>query len=137
MVAVVGVAFETVCDVVAPFSVRSFPAPLRPQHRHADQAQPALVLHGLLPHRPLPRIRVSEGFTQLYDIPPEQMRTLLTNDTELIPFGFRFLKQVLFGENTIAMHQDTVTERVEIAKEKLQQLEAEARAKRAAEAAEM
>jgi hypothetical protein len=49
-------------------------------------------------------------------------------------FGFRFLKQVLFGENTIAMHQETVAKRQEKSREKLQQLEEEARAKRAAEA---
>jgi len=65
------------------------------------------------------------------------MKKLLTDDTELMLFGFRFLKQVLFGENTIALHQETAARRMEKAKEKLQQLEAEARAKRTAEADEM
>lgn len=53
-------------------------------------------------------------------------------------FGFRFLKQVLFevlfGENAIAMHQESAAKRMERAKERLQQLEAEGREKRAAEA---
>ena len=80
---------------------------------------------------------VSEGFTELYDIPADEMKKLLTDDTELMLFGFRFLKQVLFGENTIALHQETAARRMEKAREKLQQLEAVARAKRAAEADEM
>lgn len=46
----------------------------------------------------------------------------------------RFLKQVLFGENTIAIHQETAAKRMKLAQEKLQQQEEEARAKRAAEA---
>ena len=62
------------------------------------------------------------------------MRKLLTDDTELMLFSFRFLKQVLFGENTIAIHQATAARRMERAQEKLQQLEAEAREKRAADA---
>jgi uncharacterized protein len=48
-------------------------------------------------------------------------------------FGFRFLKQVLFGENTINIHEETAAKRMEIAEMKLQQLEAEARVKRAAD----
>ncbi len=80
---------------------------------------------------------VSQGFTELYDIPAEEMTKLLTNDTELMLFGFRFLKQVLFGENSIAMHQETAAKRLERAQEKLKQLEEEARNKRAAQADEM
>ena len=48
-------------------------------------------------------------------------------------FGFRFLKQVLFGENTIKIHEETAAKRMEIAEKKLQQLEAEAREKHAAD----
>lgn len=77
---------------------------------------------------------ISDGFAGLYDIPADEMKKLLTDDTELMLFGFRFLKQVLFGENTIAMHQKTAAKRMEKTREKLQQLEDEARAKRAAEA---
>ncbi|MDP1644630.1 MAG: hypothetical protein Q8L71_03885 [Thiobacillus sp.] len=77
---------------------------------------------------------ISKGFTELYDLPANEMAKLLTDDTELMLFGFRFLKQVLFGENTIAMHQETAAKRMERTQEKLQQLEAEAREKRAADA---
>lgn len=77
---------------------------------------------------------VSKGFTELYDIPADEMKQLLTDDTELMLFGFRFLKQILFGENTIAIHQETAARRMERAQEKLQQLETEAREKRAADA---
>ena len=77
---------------------------------------------------------VSEGFTELYDLPADEMKKLLTDDTELMLFGFKFLKQVLFGENTITMHQETAAKRMERAQEKLKTLEEEARAKRAAEA---
>jgi len=80
---------------------------------------------------------ISDGFTELYDIPVEEMKKLLTDDTELMLFGFRFLRQVLFGENTITLHQETAAKRLEKAKEKLQQLEEEARAKRQAKADEM
>ncbi|MDP2760588.1 MAG: hypothetical protein Q8O64_09330 [Sideroxyarcus sp.] len=76
---------------------------------------------------------ISEGFTELYDIPPEKMRKLLTNDTEMMLFGFRFLKQVLFGENTIALHQEMAATRLGKSREKMQKLEEEARAKRATE----
>jgi hypothetical protein len=56
-----------------------------------------------------------------------EMQKLLTDDTELILFGSRFLKQVLFGENTIKIHEETAAMRMEIAEKKLRQLEAEAR----------
>lgn len=80
---------------------------------------------------------VSKGFTELYDIPVDEMKKLLTDDIELMLFGFRFLKQVLFGENTISMHQETTAKRLEEAQKKLQQLEEEARKKRAAAADDM
>ena len=49
-------------------------------------------------------------------------------------FGLRFLKQVLFGENAIKIHEETAAKRMEIAEKKLlQQFEAEAREKRAAD----
>ena len=116
-----------------PLSVRPFSAPLRPQHRQADQAQPAAVLHGLLRHRPLPRIRGQRRLHPALRHTRRRDEELLTDDTELMLFGFRFLKQVLFGENTIKIHEETAAKRMEIAEKKLQQLEAEAREKRAAD----
>jgi Fe-S-cluster containining protein len=76
---------------------------------------------------------ISEGFTQLYDIPAGEMKQLLIDDTELMLFGFRFLKQVLFGENTIEMKKEAAEERLKRAQEKVQQLEREAAEQRAKE----
>ncbi len=56
---------------------------------------------------------ISDGFTELYDIPDAEMRKLLTDDAELMLFGFRFLRQVLFGENTIAIHREVAARRME------------------------
>ncbi len=47
-----------------------------------------------------------EGFQRLYVVAPEEMDKLNTDDVELMLFGFRFLKQVMFGENTIAMREE-------------------------------
>jgi len=80
---------------------------------------------------------ISKGFIELYDLPAVEMAKLLTDDTGLMLFGFRFLKQVLFGENTIAMHQETAARRMERAQQNLQQLEAEARNKRGMQQDEM
>lgn len=76
---------------------------------------------------------ISEGFTQLYDIPADEMKQLLTDDTGLMLFGFRFLKQVLFGENTIAMKTEGAEKRKERVQEKMLQLEREAAERRAKE----
>jgi Fe-S-cluster containining protein len=43
----------------------------------------------------------SPFFHDVYDIEPALLQGLLTDDVELMQFGFRYLKQVLFGENTI------------------------------------
>jgi Fe-S-cluster containining protein len=65
----------------------------------------------------------SGGFTSLYDISADEMKKLLTDDVELMLFGFRFLKQVLFGENTIAMHQNGSEQRLQQARGKLRKQE--------------
>lgn len=80
---------------------------------------------------------ISKGFTELYDLPADEMSKLLTDDTELMLFGFRFLKQVLFGENSIPLKGAAAEKRRERVHEKVQQLEHEAREKRAAEQDEM
>ena len=48
-------------------------------------------------------------------------------------FGFRFLKQILYGENTIAQRKDALDKRKENYQEKAQRLELEAAKRRAAE----
>jgi len=55
----------------------------------------------------------SEGFTSLFDIPPESYQGLLDDEDQLLQFSFQFLKQVLFGETTIPMKQKARDQRVE------------------------
>ena len=75
----------------------------------------------------------SEGFTELYDLPAEETNKILADDTELMLFGFRFLRQVLFGENSIALKQEAAEKRQARVQAMAQQAEREAREKRAAE----
>ena len=79
----------------------------------------------------------SDGFTELYDLPEDENRKILADETTLMLFGFRFLRQVLFGENSIAMKQEAAEKRQQRVREKAQQLEREAHEKRAAEQDEM
>jgi uncharacterized protein len=67
----------------------------------------------------------SEGFGALYDIPADESAKILGNDTELMLFGFRFLRQVLFGENSIALKQDAVDQRHQRAVERAVELKLE------------
>ncbi len=54
----------------------------------------------------------SESFNSLYDIPEKELDTLLSDDVALTQFGFRFLRQVLFGEALgIVMRMDALEER--------------------------
>lgn len=75
----------------------------------------------------------SEGFSDLYDLPAEELKSILCDDTELMQFGFRFLRQVLFGEETIALRQEAASQRRLRNQERIQRLEAEASARRSAE----
>jgi hypothetical protein len=53
----------------------------------------------------------SDGFAELFDLPADAMEKVLTNDTELMLFAFRFLRQTLFGEVTIPIRTDTAERR--------------------------
>jgi Fe-S-cluster containining protein len=55
----------------------------------------------------------SAPFAQLYDIPAEEMRVILSDGPALLQFAFRFLRQTLFGEETIAMRPEAVAARRE------------------------
>ena len=68
----------------------------------------------------------SEGFKDIYDIPDEEQLKILRDDQSLMLFGFRFLRQVLFGEMTIAMREETVAARRNRLAEKQRRLEQEA-----------
>jgi len=52
-------------------------------------------------------------------------------------FGFRFLKQVLFGENSIALKKEGAEKRRERVQKMTEQIEREARERRAAEQDDM
>ena len=68
----------------------------------------------------------SDAFSTIYDVPPDELRTMLEGDIELLQFGFRFLHQVLFGEVTIAMHEQSVEQRRTAVMARRRQIEQEA-----------
>ena len=53
----------------------------------------------------------SDGFAGLFDIPGDEMQKILADDTALMLFGFRFLRQTLFGETTISIRPDAADRR--------------------------
>lgn len=73
----------------------------------------------------------SPQFAQLHDMPAEEMRAILADDEALLQFAYRFLRQVLFGEQTITMRAPAVEARRERAKERAAALEREAAARMA------
>jgi Fe-S-cluster containining protein len=75
----------------------------------------------------------SEGFSNIYDLPPESLRNILCDDVELLQFAFRLLRQVLFGEETIPLRREAADERRLRLQDRKLRLEAEAAARRAAE----
>jgi hypothetical protein len=79
----------------------------------------------------------SEGFTKLYDLPADETEKFLADDTALMLFGFRFLRQVLFGENSINLKKEAVEQRREQVQKTTEQIEREAREKRAEEQDDM
>jgi len=52
------------------------------------------------------------SFNEVYEVEPEQKEELLQNDIALMHFGFRFLKQSLFGEKTIPERADAFSKRL-------------------------
>jgi hypothetical protein len=53
----------------------------------------------------------SDSFSSIYDVPGDESRETLVDDVALLQFGFRCLRQVLFGENTIAVHEHSAEQR--------------------------
>ena len=68
----------------------------------------------------------SEAFTGLFALPEDERRQLLADETALLQFAFRFLRQVLFGEMTIALQEGAAATRREKVKDKALQQEREA-----------
>lgn len=76
-------------------------------------------------------------FNALYDLPADETGKFLADDTALMLFGFRFLRQVLFGENSINLKTEPTEKRREQVQKMAKQFERETREKRAAEQDEM
>jgi len=79
----------------------------------------------------------SEGFSDIYDLPAQELKDILCDDLELMQFGFRFLRQVLFGEESIPLRKEAADERRLRQQERRLRLETEAAARRALEQDEM
>ena len=79
----------------------------------------------------------SGPFRELYDVPESELKAMLGDSPEseqtLMQFGFRFLRQVLFGEDTIPMHKEVAEKRREQVREKTAKIEREAAEKLAHE----
>lgn len=69
---------------------------------------------------------VSDGFNALFEIPVEEFSRLIDDDEALLQFAYRFLRQVLFGEESLALHEEAALLRREQAKEKRLRQEREA-----------
>ena len=82
------------------------------------------------------RFVASEGFSAIYDLSTEELKDILCDDVALMQFGFRFLRQVLFGEESIPLRQEAAEQRLRHL-ERRQRLRTEAAARRAMEQDEM
>jgi Fe-S-cluster containining protein len=54
----------------------------------------------------------SAGFDAVFDLDPAFKLELMTDDEKLLKFGFRLLKQVLFGEKTLALRPGAELQRI-------------------------
>ena len=52
------------------------------------------------------------GFRDIFDLPEGEMETILASDENLLAFSMRFLRQVLFGEQSIDMKKDAKEKRM-------------------------
>lgn len=55
----------------------------------------------------------SPGFDEVFELEPAFKRELMQDEVKLLKFGFRLLKQVLFGEMTIPLRPDARAKRIE------------------------
>ena len=68
----------------------------------------------------------SEGFGKLFKLSADEKAMLMADDVELMQFAFRFLKQVLFGEQTIELDETAAKARTEKWRERQMEIEREA-----------
>ena len=50
----------------------------------------------------------SEGFSTTYDVDQETMDKILADDLELLKFGDRMIRQIMYGEETIPLKSDAM-----------------------------
>lgn len=60
----------------------------------------------------------SEQFGETWDIPADELKNILIDDKEMMLFAFRFLRQVMFGEESIKMRSDALEKRLARKKER-------------------
>ncbi len=61
----------------------------------------------------------SDGFSDIYDLESAFLEQLKTDEMALLKFGFRLLKQVLFGEKSIPVKADATQKRVQHRREQI------------------
>ena len=76
----------------------------------------------------------AESFANLFDLPPAEKEALLVDDVALLQFAYRFLRQVLFGQESIAVNAEAAQERLAKVQAKRLVEEREAARRRALEA---
>ena len=69
----------------------------------------------------------------MYDLPADESDKFRSGDTALMLSGFHFLRQVQFGENSIALKSDAAEQRLGKVRKMAEQIERAARERRAAE----
>ena len=78
----------------------------------------------------------SSSFTNLFELKQEEKEAFATDDDALMQFAFRFLRQVMFGEESIVLNAEAAQERLVKVQEKRLIEEREAAKRRALEAEE-
>jgi Fe-S-cluster containining protein len=68
----------------------------------------------------------SDSFNDLFELTEEEKSKIHGDDEQMMLFGFRFLRQVLFGEESIPLRKETAEQRLTRVKERRRQLEREA-----------
>lgn len=74
----------------------------------------------------------SPGFSEVFALEPSFLQEIMNDEVKLMQFGFRLLKQVLFGEMTIPLKPDAAEKRIERYKQRAATL-AETKAQRLAD----
>jgi hypothetical protein len=60
----------------------------------------------------------ADSFAKLFELKPEERESFANDDVALLQFAFRFLRQVMFGEESIALNAEAAQERLAKVQEK-------------------